>query len=158
LTLIAAVVVSVLVADEPDEPLVPRLVGALIVIYENVTLIVNATESFAASPMDVKSPYTSILPPVGGDPAPAASNAPISVMVLAPAAVSVPVNTILSFVTVVVPCATDAETRASVVLVVVTTLADAAAAEPVPHWSHQLAAAKSDVIRASPLFCTLAVT
>jgi hypothetical protein len=52
----------------------------------------------------------------------------------------------------VVPCAADASVRASVVLVVVTTFADAAADEPVPHCKYQLAAVSSDVILASPLF------
>jgi len=90
-------------------------------------------ESPEAKLMAEKSPYTSILPPVGGEPDPAASNTPTSVIARVPAAVIVPVKTTLSLVTVVVPCAAVAETRASVVVVVVTTFAVAAAAEPVPH-------------------------
>lgn len=77
-----------------------------------------------------------MLPPVGGEPVPAASNTPTSVMARVPAAVIVPVTRYLSLLTEPVCCEAVPFVRASVVLVVVTTFAEAAAPEPVPHWSH----------------------
>ena len=56
-------------------------------------------------------------------------------------------------------CEVAALTRASVVEVVVTAVADAAArGVPVPHWSQNAAAAISDVIRARPVCWVCALT
>src|SRR5271165_1642484 len=100
-----------------------------------------------------------MLPPVGGLDEPAASKAPTSVIAIGPAlaSVMVAVSCRQSFVTFVVCCVGVADDRASVVDVVVTTLALLMAAEPVPHCSHHVVPANREVMRARPLSCVLAV-
>lgn len=76
------------------------------------------------------------LPPVGGEPEPAASKMPTSVIVRAPAAVIVPTQRILLFVCAPVTWESVPPVRASVVVVVEKRPVSATAAvpAPVPHW------------------------